>query len=181
MPGWGTAHGGGGAVVEGGLKLHVEISICACLAKEEAGAGNNCHSPQRLRLRTVRVCLCVCVMVRERVMDSGRLIINLVSWREWRKRGRGGEDWLGLYFFRSSLNEWGVGSSPQRGLIKRGMQCDGGKGELTPTRLLGKCWYGSSSPRPAASSWSLLMNNRWQERVNGGDACKSPPHSHTDL
>lgn len=67
--------GGVGAVVEGGLKLHVEISICACLAKEEAGAGNNCHSPQRLRLRT----MCVCHGERERVMDSGRLIINLVS------------------------------------------------------------------------------------------------------
>lgn len=43
---------GGGNVVEGRLKLHVEISICACLGEEEAGAGNNCHSPLRLRVQT---------------------------------------------------------------------------------------------------------------------------------
>lgn len=43
---------GGGNVVEGRLKLHVEISICACLGEEEVGAGNNCHSPLRLRVQT---------------------------------------------------------------------------------------------------------------------------------
>jgi len=60
----------------GGLKLHlhVETSICACLAEEEAGAGNNCHSLSReYGLRSVG---------GERVMDSGRLIINSVKLRE---------------------------------------------------------------------------------------------------
>lgn len=54
-----------------GLKLHVEISICARLAEEEAGAGNNCHSP-RGPSGTGHWELV-------RVMDSGRLIINLAK------------------------------------------------------------------------------------------------------
>lgn len=57
------------------MKLHVEISICACLAEEEAGAGNNCHSLQRLRVYEV----CVCVLWGVRETDTGRLIINLVN------------------------------------------------------------------------------------------------------
>lgn len=55
----------------GVLKLHVEISICAWLTEEEAGAGNNCHSSQgpsgTRHWELVRV------------MDSGRLIINLAK------------------------------------------------------------------------------------------------------
>lgn len=66
--------GGGGCGVWGG-GLHVEISICACLAEEEAEAVNNCHSLRRLRVRTA----CVCVSWGERLMDSGRLMINLVK------------------------------------------------------------------------------------------------------
>lgn len=59
----------------GGGKLHMEISICASLA--EAGAGNYCHSLQRLKV--YGHFKSVCVQRSERVMDSGRLIINLVK------------------------------------------------------------------------------------------------------
>ena len=50
-----------------------------------------------------------------------------------------------------------VGSSPQRGLIKRSTQCDGGKGELTPTRLLGKMliWQQLS---PAGGFLVIIVN-----------------------
>lgn len=61
-----------------GLKLHVEISIYACLAVWEAGEGNNCHSALRLWI------MCVCPVGKDHGMDSGRLIIDLVNWEEWR-------------------------------------------------------------------------------------------------
>lgn len=63
--------GGGGERDGGGLKLHVEISICARLAEEEAGAGNNCHSPWGPNITGHWELV--------RVMDSGRLIINLAK------------------------------------------------------------------------------------------------------